>query len=572
MERARPLLATLPHVRPDRPFGWTRFVLPFGYHLTDCAVHQGAPVYDRCDLPNLAERRRYLTSETAMTLFDRATWFRLTRGDGRADWQRFPATFESGRRLAIEVDKPRVVLFEGESGKRDLLRTGFLCIDVSLLPEKDWPLLDDLLELNERFRFVWAPFEQHREKTHALLARYRHLSGGCLGDSPASARTTYFERWRELLDVPLAIGERTCRLFPDTWHIGAERWLMGQPQDDATREESWLVYADQRAFTWTQAGCEQGLASLVPDLEPEGVADWIRLLNVDPPGTTLRSTPFERAWATARTYCRWQHLGTVYGFCNHAGAQLAAPCDDPPIAQHFRDMYFDLALMLLYLRVTTFRFSQALSLGSAAARDHGINRLDAGLRDLREAFALFTNLYRFPLLSNQQQAIEMYEKLRQGLDIEELFEEVQEEIQSTEEYLSARRQETQNQVMTDLTFVAAIGLALSLTFGVYGMDARAFGIAPSRGLDAALVTLAFLLMFLVLLTVSRFVAARVHRLLSHRNVGSRLVPHVDSVAWLITTLFIGLPAYFVAWLWYPHWWPWLRAAAHAAWCLGRACS
>ena len=42
-------------------------------------------------------------------------------------------------------------------------------------------------------------------------------------------------------------------------------------------------------------------------------------------------------------------------------------------------------------------------------------------QSLRRDFAMFTNLYEFPLLSNQQQGVEMYEKARENMDVGQLL-------------------------------------------------------------------------------------------------------------------------------------------------------
>jgi hypothetical protein len=81
---------------------------------------------------------------------------------------------------------------------------------------------------------------------------------------------------------------------------------------------------------------------------------------------------------------------------------------------------------------------------------------------LRWSFALLTNLYRFPLLSHQQQGIELYTLARRRLDIEELFEEIQSEVQATDEFLSGARQLDHARMATLLTVVATLALAIAL--------------------------------------------------------------------------------------------------------------
>lgn len=119
---------------------------------------------------------------------------------------------------------------------------------------------------------------------------------------------------------------------------------------------------------------------------------------------------------------------------------LAGPINDPPTWLHFSEQYLDCALLLLYVRVTLFRFSRELSDISSEARNCRQPRqvprqLRQRFEQLRWDFALFTNLYKFPLISNQQQAIEMYTFARKQLDVDALFEEVEEEVRSSHEFM-----------------------------------------------------------------------------------------------------------------------------------------
>ena len=120
---------------------------------------------------------------------------------------------------------------------------------------------------------------------------------------------------------------------------------------------------------------------------------------------------------------------------------LAAQMEEPPLWRHFGGMYFDQALLLLYVRISLFRFSLKLNGISEASLD---SRQEVDSREqwtmkfqaLRWHFALFANLYQFPLLSNQQQGLEMYTLARKHMDIDAFFDEIQKEIEGRHEYLA----------------------------------------------------------------------------------------------------------------------------------------
>jgi hypothetical protein len=372
----------------------------------------------------------------------------------------------------------------------DPLQIGFLIVEASFPLQKELPDLDDLLEFNEKFRYWQRPYERHEDTGYRdFLAHYpssiqkpdRLVRDGELSE-------IYFGRWASLLTFPIEDNDGKCwRLFPEAWAQQARGWI-GSEQH--LWDSGWIAYADPRTFVWTCAIVEQGGKALAEVFQPHrfeasAFGHWIKLLNVDEPGRTPgithESTEFERDWARKRTYHRWEEQGTFSGFNYHCGAMLGPPSQPPapPLWRHFGHMYFDQTLLLLYLRVGSFSFSRQLSHISAPVRDAtaadekaGFEKWRQAFQHLRRDFAWFTNLYEFPLLSNQQQGIEMYEKARENMDVGQLFREIQEEIRSSHEYVEIRAEQEQTQMSTRLTVVATVGLAIGLATSFLGMDSQ----------------------------------------------------------------------------------------------------
>jgi hypothetical protein len=388
------------------------------------------------------------------------------------------------------------------------------------------PTFDDLLALNELFRYWQRPFEGHAAKDgeyrQALqeapsnLRKPEHLFKDYAGNKPEFR--LYLHRWASLLECPLVTGAKSrFRLVGKGESKAAALWVCGRggtksrPLGSVGDCCGWMEYADHRAFVWTCAvldtkkpeslgenewrakaslGQRGALASTKliarfrKHLEPwpVGLGHWIRLLNVDLPdqrGQSSRATAYERKWVDERTYKRWAHYGALYGFNYHAGAMLTGYCEAPPTWRHFRDMYFDQTLLMLYLRTVLFRFSLQLSRVSEIGRRmvHPRNprpEIPDEFRNrfawLRQHFAMFTNLYQFPLLSNQQQGIEMYEICRKAMDVDDLFKEVKVEIESTHEFLSIEADQQIADTTMRLTVVATAGLAAALTVSFWGAD------------------------------------------------------------------------------------------------------
>lgn len=518
------------------PVSSSRFVLPFAYLPVAVDESESRPEieYRPADDPGQASRRTYPTLDTAHVLFRRAGWFELETAR-RELFPRFEVQrrkWGSGGSFGACIESVKLVLFEWRhereralaspgaerrGGAGDLLATGFLLVDVSF-EETDGPVyLDDLLAFNEHFRYFKRPFSAHEtERKYAeVLADLpvdpedpeKRLRGCVDGDANSHC---YQGRWATLLAFTLRdeTGER-WHLFPKAarpagepegacaeedprgdWQASALAWLA---EGELGNGGGWSIYADTRAFVSTAAMVHGGLHAL--DRQRAGAAisaarcgHWIRLLNVDNPASTYRgsrkSTAFERRWAAERTYTRWEEHGTVYGFTYHSAAVLGPAGFWLGIDRHWRGIYFDQTLLLLYLRVTTFRFSRELSRISGDSRTLGdeptaeeTERWRREFQRLRTDFALFTNLYEFPLVSNQQQGVELYALAREHMDVSELFAEVRQEVHGTHQLfdaLAAREANVQaqraNDEMERLTRIAGLLGLGALVTGFLGMN------------------------------------------------------------------------------------------------------
>ena len=451
------------------PATFTRFALPFRYALQPIAVSPATRRYGRAVLTNLASRRKYYTPETSTALFKLTKWYELQDAE-KHPVPPFAIQLRLGTRVVEARLRPTIVLFEArrrgpsDDDEDDALHTGFLLVDLSF-PSSEQPLfLEDLQLINEYFRYWRPPFDGHAEAPWtysrggvSCTAPYREFVSSLRSVSGQDYDDAYFDRWSELLTAfPLSDKAGTFRLFPSKWDREARAWAR-----DGDGPPGWIASTDERAFVWTCALTEGGSGALAwkPDSAWRSGA-WVRLLNVDKPSKE-DATAFEEQWAEPRTYNRWQHWGTLYGFNGHAGAMMAAPIDRPPLWRHFGELYFDQMLLLLYLRTTIFRLSHRLSELYIGGGHRLMEQIEA-FRTLRDRFARFANLYQFPLLSNQQQGLEMYAIARKALDIKELFEEIETQIETTHEYLELRIDAKNSGSVTWLTIVATIAVVMTL--------------------------------------------------------------------------------------------------------------
>ena len=434
------------------------------------------------------QRREYLTPETSRVIFSRAHWFVLEGEDS----QLIELPNKSGD-LKLYCRPAGLVMMEWErelqrldqpgqpvSDYVSLLTTGFLVLE-TWFPDGAVVHLDDLLRWNELARYYRCPWEGHEE-----IANNKAL----LSVLEVTKPEDYLKRWSALLDHPIKDESgRLLRIMPRAWLGRADALARGgRPKDEALPH--WMVHADNRCHVWTCAvhtdndvkemcqklGAAKDGGQALPDFHP-----WLWLLNADKPGSSGAVSAFKQQWLLDRTYTRWSNEGALYGFTAHSGAMLTIPCQDPDTWQHFRCLYFDQLLLMLYVRTSLFRFSERLSTLACEAgkilvlseplRTRKQEKLANDFDELRWEFAQLTNLYMFPQISHQQQALEMYELLRQQMVVEEFFRNVRTEIETTQTLLADRVSQRQGHATLQLTKLAFLGLLLSLTVSALSVSA-----------------------------------------------------------------------------------------------------
>lgn len=434
----------------------TWFILPFRYGRTSAsAPATGSPRYKQrpaTELPGYDARSRYLTRETESTLFERAAWFQLKEGESEGLWsRRFTWRASGDRPLQVTLHEVEVVLFElANKQSPPEMRVGFLMIKASL---QEGAAPDDLLRFNEWLRFHRRPYPGHEVMVSGLLEPFV-AAVGAKGLSGADPDALYGAVWKHLLNLPRLVNDTQFEV------------LAGNPDSPTD------CYDDERAFVWTAWVMPQGIPTRAPERVVPVSQLWVDILNVNEPAKEPSSfmtaaVPFEQAWADRRTYMRWAHKGTHYGFTSHSGAVLlrsSAP-EGVPVLDHWQQMYRDQSILLLYVRTVTlsFRYSLAEFSASLVSRRPGNGSsgdFSTDPKRLRDSFTHFTNLYRFPLLSNQQQGLELYEKARDAFDVTELFDELRVEIEQTQSFLAAREGEALSRTANRLTVGAAfLGVA-----------------------------------------------------------------------------------------------------------------
>lgn len=454
---------------------FTRFVLPFAYKLEERQSTQIPDLHytiNSTDDLSFIKRKNYFTRETAEILYEKAFWLDMCDLWPNTIWgQENVEVILRGKKIKIGMLPPRITLFEASEGRgvdsvftldrqqeANIQHTGFLQVDIYFSESNEHkPELDDLLLLNEFFRYFGIPWDEHArifKNNFGNIPVSYSLSNSSIKVKDLNQLECYFERWANLLEIPVIHNDIQYRLFPKNWAQGARDWSYNNNKDN--QDEHWQIYSENRAYVWTAAFLKNGGHSLKACFEPKkdileanDYGHWIKLLNVDAPDYDLKKqdyktkenthssvTQFEKKWADERTYQRWESKGTWYGFCYYCGATIAPPF--PNIFAPVKSYYFDMCMYLFYQRMTVFRISH--SLAEIVSSIKGQSLLDnlcwvKPVAALRLTTSRVSILYRSRMISNQQQAIEMYELAENYMNVDGSYRKLQGELDNLHDQL-----------------------------------------------------------------------------------------------------------------------------------------
>src|SRR5205085_2046043 len=174
---------------------------------------------------------------------ENAQWFKLEPNKENS----FPIEIEFNldRKISAVVTAPQLVLFEftkdykAEDEGWDILQVGFLILEIHF--DKDAankPTLDDLIKINELFRYFDKPFDTHYEdKKLGKFLDNDSLKRLLLKKEVKNDRDSFYERWWRLLDN-VQISDKW--LIEYAGKTGAK-----------SKENPKNTYPDNRAFVWT---------------------------------------------------------------------------------------------------------------------------------------------------------------------------------------------------------------------------------------------------------------------------------------------------------------------------------
>lgn len=141
---------------------------------------------------------------------------------------------------------------------------------------------------------------------------------------------------------------------------------------------------------------------------------------VDATYCTCQSKTMRRELLDASSYDRWIRYGTYYSITPQAFTSMT---NDALTINTFRNLYTELSILALVQRATLINFqnkSLELSKGLEKIGEYLEQKKIKQLMDLQERFIAFQNQLNLQEVSSQEQAIDLYQRLRKAEFVEEL--------------------------------------------------------------------------------------------------------------------------------------------------------
>jgi hypothetical protein len=291
-----------------------------------------------------------------------------------------------------------------------------------------------------------------------------------------------FEHWLDLLGLSENKTPRQSN-WP-TSNAARPNWLLYSGRHSAP---SWRHFADDRMpilsiIRITDVNTYRNIS----------VGDWMRTCFVDASGTNAfpYSSDFLKKTWDKHVYDRHNYGATDnslapsrFLICGYG--LIAVGVDDffrKNTALHMRRHYFQMMLIIQLERATMLDFSSRIThavtqfsgdLHAPSADDAAQITLQKQMQQIERDFLSYTHRFKFTGISSQQQAIEMYDQMRDVTALDQLYEDIKNELTTATQFLFSVQSERNSEAAQTLNSIAGIGVALTLGLGFAALSDQA---------------------------------------------------------------------------------------------------
>lgn len=312
----------------------------------------------------------------------------------------------------------------------------------------EYPSPDDVLRINQMGRRIFPPYIASKDGDRGMIADSLEIKG-------LKGRNEYKEDFN-------SYNEETETNTPASF--------IGSLIDEAFKDILRKPVVDDRMFVLCWYKNDEWANEL-------GGKDYDRFLHSskwyefvfvdDLGGMSCQNDAMQHDLITKATYNRWQKYKSLYGITRYSMVYLTNTNCFTPTLNTFETIYSKMAEHILVQKSTVLRFSSEVTniISNSGGKIVG-RKVDSLYRE----YISFINHIHFREVTAQDQGIELYQMLYQALDIESQVKGLDDEIGELHDYISLREDRKTNDTMYVLTWIATIGVPLSVVIGVFGMN------------------------------------------------------------------------------------------------------
>lgn len=319
------------------------------------------------------------------------------------------------------------------------------------LKNEQYPLLEDVLKINQFGRRVYPPF-YYVIKSRSEIANSISFKG-------LNGREKGYREDFENYDV-------TRDNLPSAMITGMIREVATNISVEPVVDDRMYVVSWYKNDEWVHRLCDVKREIFLDDPE------WYRFVFVDNQYPTCQNDDMMHKLLEKATYKRWQKWHSLYGVSRYSLVMATnAGESDKYLYDYFVTEYARMAELILVQKASVLRFSSEVTNISELSNDkYLVKKVDS----LYKEYIRFVNQIHFREVTAQDQGIEMYNMLYETMGLKEQVDKLDGEIEELYNYVSLTQDRKTNSTMSLLTWIATIAVPITVVSGIFGMNAIAF--------------------------------------------------------------------------------------------------
>lgn len=204
---------------------------------------------------------------------------------------------------------------------------------------------------------------------------------------------------------------------------------------------------------------------------------WYRYVFVDGGLKTCQNDELTAQLMRKHTNIRWANFGTLFGISRYSFVCLTSnletlkkpPANAPFLVNHVQTLYYKLSELALLQRACMLRFSDEVA-DISAMQNTDPKLLSNLVGSLYKQYIRFINRIYFREATPEEQGIELYDKLKEVMLLDDDVKELDREIEELHNYVQIQEEAARNRNVAIITRAGAIFIIPTFITGFLGMN------------------------------------------------------------------------------------------------------